>query len=94
MDVRLERVDTVLACGGPRVYCHNMKLQDIEREAHGLNEQERTTLVLSLIETLGAPDAAVSDDEVDQREAEMDSGAVEPILHEEFVRRVQEERGR
>ena len=71
-----------------------MKLQEIEREAHGLNEQERATLILSLIDTLGAPDTGVTDDEVDQREAEMDSGAVEPILHEEFVRRVQEERGR
>ena len=71
-----------------------MKLQDIEREAHGLNAQERATLVVSLIDTLGAPDAGVSDDEVDQREAQMDRGAVEPILHEEFVRRVRDERGR
>ena len=71
-----------------------MKLQDIEREAHGLNAQERATLVLSHIDTLGPPDAGVAEDEVDQRDAEMDSGAVEPILHEEFVRRVQQERGR
>ena len=71
-----------------------MKLQDIEREAHGLNAQERATLVLSLIDTLGAPDSGVPDHEVDQREAALDSGAVEPILHEEFVRRVQEARGR
>jgi hypothetical protein len=71
-----------------------MKLQEIELEAQGLNEQERAALVLSLIDTLGAPEAGIADDTVDQREAEMDSGAVEPILHEEFVRRVQEERGR
>jgi hypothetical protein len=71
-----------------------MTLQDIEREAHGLNAPERATLVVSLIETLGAPDSMVTDDEVDRREAEMESGAIEPMLHEEFVRRVQEERGR
>lgn len=72
----------------------NMKLQDVEREALGLNEQERARLVLSLMDTLGAPDAGATDDEVEERDAELDSGAVEAILHEEFVRRVQEARGR
>ncbi|MBE7504028.1 MAG: hypothetical protein HS113_27830 [Verrucomicrobiales bacterium] len=71
-----------------------MKLQDIERQAHELNAQDRATLVLSLIETFGVPDAGVPDHEVDQRDTALDSGSVEPILHEEFVRRVQEERGR
>jgi len=71
-----------------------MKLQDIERQAQGLNAQERATLALSLIDTLGAPDAGFGDDEVDQRDAEMDRGTVEPILHQEFVRRIQEQRGR
>lgn len=71
-----------------------MKLQDIEREALGLTEQERATLVLSLMNTLVAPDAGVSDEEVDRRDAEMESGAAQPMLHEEFVRRVQEERER
>jgi hypothetical protein len=71
-----------------------MKLQDIEREAHGLNAHERATLALSLIDTLGAPDAGVPDEEVDQRDAALVSGGVKPILHEEFVRRVQDERGR
>lgn len=71
-----------------------MKLQDIEREALGLNEPERASLVLSLMNTLVAVDVCVSDEEVDQREAEMDSGAVEPLRHEEFVRRVQNDRRR
>jgi hypothetical protein len=71
-----------------------MKLQDIEREALGLNEQERATLVLSLMDTLAAPSTDVSDEEVDRRETEMERGDVQALLHEEFVRRVQDERGR
>lgn len=71
-----------------------MKLQDIEREAFALNEQERARLVLSLMDTLGVPDTEVSDEEVDRRDREMESGTVEPMLHEEFVRRVQEDRAR
>lgn len=63
-----------------------MKLQDIEREAQDLSAQERATLVPSLIKTFGAPDVGVPDHEVGQRDTALDSGAVEPILHEEFVR--------
>jgi hypothetical protein len=54
-----------------------MKLQEIEREALGLSERERAQLVLSLV----------------RRDAELETGSVEPMLHEEFVRRVREERG-
>ena len=36
----------------------------------------------------------VSDDEVERRERELGSGQVAAISHEEFVRRVQQERGR
>ena len=71
-----------------------MKLQEIEQEARGLSELERMALVLSLMDTLGAPGSDVSDEEVVRREAELESGTVEPMLHEEFVRRVQAERSR
>lgn len=71
-----------------------MTLQDIKRVALGLDAFERANLVVSLIDTLGNPDALVTDEEVDQRDADMDAGVVEPILHEEFVRRVEEERRR
>ena len=71
-----------------------MKLQDIEREALGLNENERAQLVLSLMRTLAAPGADVTDEEVLRRDAELEAGSVEPMLHEEFVRRVREERSR
>jgi hypothetical protein len=71
-----------------------MKLQEIEQEALGLNESERAELVLSLMRTLAAPGAEITDEEVFRRDAELGAGSVEPMLHDEFVRRVQEERGR
>ncbi len=72
----------------------DMKLQDIEQEALGLSESERAELVLSLMRTLAAPGADITDEEVFRRDAELESGSVEPMLNEEFVRRVREKRGR
>lgn len=71
-----------------------MKLQDIEREARSLNDRDRASLVVSLIDTLVDDGADVTDEQVDRREAELDGGVVPPLMHEEFVRRVQEERGK
>jgi hypothetical protein len=71
-----------------------MKLQEIEQEALGLNEGERAELVLSLMRTLSAPAADIADEEVYRRDEELESGKVQPIMHEEFVRRVRDERGR
>ncbi len=71
-----------------------MKLQDIEREALRLSDRDRGELILSLLRTLPAPDPEVTDEEVVRRNAEQESGRVEPMLHEEFVRCVQEERVR
>jgi hypothetical protein len=71
-----------------------MKLQDIEQKALELSERERAELVLSLMRTLAAPGAEITDDDVFRRDAEMEAGSVEPMAHEEFVRRVREERGR
>ena len=71
-----------------------MKLQQIEQEALGLNEGERAELVLSLMRTLAAPGSDITDEEASRRDAELEAGTVAPMLHDEFVRRVQEERGR
>jgi len=43
--------------------------------------------------TLSAPAADIADEEVCRRDEELESGKVEPMMHEEFVRRVQDERG-
>jgi hypothetical protein len=71
-----------------------MKLQEIEQEALGLSESERGELVLSLMRTLAAPATDVSDEGVFWRDAKLEAGSVEPILHEEFVRGVRHERGK
>ena len=69
-----------------------MSLAEIEKEALALNEEERGRLAALLLETLPPPGADVSDEEVWQREADMESGRVQPISHEEFVRLVEHER--
>ncbi|HYG36881.1 MAG TPA: addiction module antitoxin RelB [Clostridia bacterium] len=71
-----------------------MKLRDIEQEALRLSERERAELVLSLMRTLASPGSDITDEEVVRRDAELEAGDVEPMLHEEFVRRVRKERGR
>ena len=71
-----------------------MKLEDIELEALALPERERASLAAKLLDTLPPPGTGVSDDEVQRREKELESGQVAAISHEEFVRRVEQERGR
>jgi Ca2+-binding EF-hand superfamily protein len=71
-----------------------MKLMEIEQEALALPDRDRALLVAKLLDTLPPPGTDVSDEEVEQREREMDSGQVAAISHQEFVRRVQEQRGR
>jgi hypothetical protein len=83
-----------LRAGNRKSIIFDMKLQDIEQEALGLGESERAELVLSLMRTLAAPAEDITDEEVFRRDAELETGSVEPMLHDEFVRRVREERGR
>ncbi len=71
-----------------------MKLVEIEQEALALPDRDRASLVAKLLDTLPSPGTDVSDEDVEQREREMDLGLVSAISHEEFVRRVQEQRGR
>jgi hypothetical protein len=71
-----------------------MKLMEIEQEALALPDRDRASLAAKLLDTLPPPGTDVSDEEVEQREREMESGQVTAISHQEFVRRVQEQRGR
>jgi hypothetical protein len=71
-----------------------MQLAEIEQAAMGLPDGERASLVAKLLDTLPPPGTDVSDDEVEQRERELNSGQVTAISHQEFVRRVQAQRGR
>ena len=70
-----------------------MKLAEIEQEALALTEGERAALATKLLDTLLPPGTDVSDDEVERREQELESGQVAAISHEEFVCGVQAKRG-
>jgi hypothetical protein len=70
-----------------------MSLAEIEKHALALNENERARLAASLLETL-PPDAEISDEEVLQRDADLESGRAAEISHDEFARRVEQERRR
>jgi hypothetical protein len=71
-----------------------MDVKQIEDEAAALPEPLRAGLVWRLLQTLPASGFEVSDEEALQREHDLDSGAVEPLSQEEFVRRVETARGR
>jgi len=71
-----------------------MKLAEIEQEALALPDRARASLAAKLLDTLPPPETDVSDEEVEERERELDSGRVTAISHQEFARRVQEQRGR
>ncbi len=66
-----------------------MKLQEVEQEALALTESDRVALVLSLMDTIAPDTTDVSDEEALSRDAEMESGKVAPMMHDEFVRKVQ-----
>ena len=77
-----------------RCYFPAMSLAEVEKQALALSENERARLAVSLLETLPPSGAEISDEEVLQRDADLESGRVQEISHEEFGRRVQQERGR
>jgi hypothetical protein len=70
-----------------------MDIRQIEDEALALPEPARAGLVWRLLQTLPAAGHEVSDEEVLQRDQDMANGVIEPISHEEFVRRVEANRG-
>jgi hypothetical protein len=70
-----------------------MSLAEVEKAALALDEKERAHLVALLLETL-PHEEEISDEEVLQRDADLDSARAKEISHKEFVRRVERERGR
>jgi hypothetical protein len=71
-----------------------MSLSEIEQEALKLPEKEKADLVRKLIEALPSGAVDVPDEEVVERERKLEAGEIEELSHDEFVRRVREERGR
>jgi hypothetical protein len=70
-----------------------MTLNEIQQEAIALPERQRADLICKLLETLPPAEVHISDEEVKTRDQELENATVEPLLHEEFVRRVQSNRG-
>jgi putative addiction module component (TIGR02574 family) len=71
-----------------------MEFADIQREALTLSDHDRASLAALLLDTLPPPGMDISDEEVNRREEDLESGRVTAISHEEFVRGVRQERGR
>jgi hypothetical protein len=72
----------------------HMSLAELQKEALDLPENERALLAVSLLETLSPIEPEVSDNGVMQRDADLESGRTTEISHQEFIRRVESERGR
>ena len=70
-----------------------MSFAEIEHEALALPESQRAALVAALLGTLPAPGSELSDAEAIQRDVELESGQAEGVLHEDFIRRIERERG-
>ena len=69
-----------------------MTYPQIAQEVLTLNEAARTALLLTLLDKIpGSPDV-VTDAEATRRERELETGEFAALCHEEFVRRVNEER--
>jgi len=71
-----------------------MKVEEIEQEALALPAKGRAYLAAKLLHTLPTLADGLSDAELTRREDELDTGATSPISHDEFVRRVQHNRGK
>jgi hypothetical protein len=65
-----------------------VQLADIQKQAKELSEEDRKGLVAYLLHGMSDLPSGPDDEEVEKREAEMDSGAVAPISHAEFMAQV------
>ena len=65
-----------------------VQLADVKRQAKELSEEDRKGLVAYLLHGFTDVPLGPDDEEVERREAEMDSGEVTPISHDEFLAQV------
>jgi hypothetical protein len=65
-----------------------VQLADIQKQAKELSDEDRKGLVAYLLHGMSDLPSGPDDEEVEKREAEMDSGAVAPISHAEFMAQV------
>jgi len=64
------------------------RISDFQKQTDSLTPQERESLLIYLLEGLPNAPEGPDDQEVREREAAMDSGAITPISEEEFYRQV------
>ena len=69
-----------------------VQLADIQKQARELSEEDREGLVAYLLHGMAGLPAGPDDEEVGRRDAEMDSGAIAPISHAEFLAQVDRNR--
>ena len=62
-----------------------VQLADVRKQAKELSEEDRKSLVAYLLHGFTDAPLGSDDDEVARRDARMDSGAVSPISHAEFL---------
>ena len=60
----------------------------IQQQADRLSEEERAGLAAHLLSSVKNTFLGASDDKVDQRDRDLDSGQVTAISHDEFIRHV------
>ncbi len=65
-----------------------VQLADIQKQAKELSEEDRKGLVAFLLDGFVGVPLGPDDEEVERRDAEMDSGEVAPISHVEFLAQV------
>ena len=71
------------------MYVHPMvQLVDIQKQAKELSEEDREGLVAFLLHGFSGAPSGPDDEEVAMRDSDMDSGAVVPISHEDFLAQV------
>jgi len=63
-------------------------LLEIQQQADLLSEKERAELAAHLLSSVTKTFLGASDDEVDRRDGDLDSGQVTAISHDEFIRQV------
>ena len=64
-------------------------LSQVQKQADQLSTEDREGLLAYLIHSIPATAIGADDEEISRREYDMDSGSVELLSHEEFVRQVQ-----
>jgi hypothetical protein len=62
-----------------------VQLSDVQKQAEELSEEDRKGLVAFLLHGFTDGPLGPDDEEVERREAEMNSGEVAPISHAEFL---------